>query len=159
MTADNHEKLIIRPKNNYDLSLPSGNSVAANLLLKLYHLTQDKKFLEISTKILENQAQMAAENPFGFGNLLNTIFMYLEKPREITVLNLKNEKIIESLTKKFLPEAILVTVKNEDQLNDLSKFPFFEGKQFPNDKTIVFVCKDFSCSLPLESIPDIEAQH
>ena len=43
MTADNHEKLIIRPKNNYDLSLPSGNSVAANLLLKLYHLTQDKK--------------------------------------------------------------------------------------------------------------------
>ncbi len=158
MTADNHEKLIIRPKNNYDLSLPSGNSVAANLLLKLYHLTQDKKFLEISTKILENQAQMAAENPFGFGNLLNTIFMYLEKPREITVLNLKNEKIIESLTKKFLPEAILVTVKNEDQLNDLSKFPFFEGKQFPNDKTIVFVCKDFSCSLPLESIPDIEAQ-
>jgi len=158
MTADNHEKLIIRPKNNYDLSLPSGNSVAANLLLKLYHLTQDKKFLEISTKILENQAQMAAENPFGFGNLLNTIFMYLEKPREITVLNLKNEKIIESLTKKFLPEAILVTVKNEDQLNDLSKFPFFEGKQFPNDKTVVFVCKDFSCSLPLESIPDIEAQ-
>ena len=158
MTADNHEKLIIRPKNNYDLSLPSGNSVAANLLLKLYHLTQDKKFLEISTKILENQAQMAAENPFGFGNLLNTIFMYLEKPREITVLNLKNEKIIESLTKKFLPEAILVTVKNEDQLNDLSKFPFFEGKQFPNDKTIVFVCKDFSCSLPLESILDIEAQ-
>ncbi len=158
MTADNHEKLIIRPKNNYDLSLPSGNSVAANLLLKLYHLTQDKKFLEISTKIMENQAQMAAENPFGFGNLLNTIFMYLEKPREITVLNLKNEKIIESLTKKFLPEAILVTVKNEDQLNDLSKFPFFEGKQFPNDKTTVFVCKDFSCSLPLESIPDIQAQ-
>ena len=158
MTADNHEKLIIRPKNNYDLSLPSGNSVAANLLLKLYHLTQDKKFLEISTKIMENQAQMAAENPFGFGNLLNTIFMYLEKPREITVLNLKNEKIIELLTKKFLPEAILVTVKNEDQLNDLSKFPFFERKQFPNDKTTVFVCKDFSCSLPLESIPDIQAQ-
>ena len=107
---------------------------------------------------MENQAQMAAENPFGFGNLLNTIFMYLEKPREITVLNLKNKKIIELLTKKFLPEAILVTVKNEDQLNDLSKFPFFEGKQFPNDKTTVFVCKDFSCSLPLESIPDIEAQ-
>ncbi|MBI5377458.1 MAG: thioredoxin domain-containing protein, partial [Thaumarchaeota archaeon] len=31
-TADDHEKLIIRPKNNYDLSMPSGNSVAANSL-------------------------------------------------------------------------------------------------------------------------------
>ena len=30
MTADNHESLIIRPKSNYDLSLPSGNSVAAS---------------------------------------------------------------------------------------------------------------------------------
>ena len=55
MTADNHEKLIIRPKSNYDLSLPSGNSVASHLMLRLYHLTQEKKFLEIATKIMETQ--------------------------------------------------------------------------------------------------------
>ena len=156
MTADDHEKLIIRPKSNYDLSLPSGNSVAANLLLMLFHLTQDKKFLEISTKIMENQAQMAAENPFGFGHLLNTVFMYLQKPREITVLNSQNNEIVDSLTNRFMPESILVTVKNENQLNNLSKLPFFEGKQFQNDKTTVFVCKDFTCSLPLETISEIE---
>ncbi len=156
MTADDHEKLIIRPKSNYDLSLPSGNSVAANLLLRLFHLTQDKKFLEISTKIMENQAQMAAENPFGFGHLLNTVFMYLQKPREITVLNSQNKEIVDSLTNRFIPESILVTVKNENQLNNLSKLPFFEGKQFQNDKTTVFVCKDFTCSLPLETISEIE---
>ena len=156
MTADDHEKLIIRPKSNYDLSLPSGNSVAANLLLRLFHLTQDKKFLEISTKIMENQAQMAAENPFGFGHLLNTVFMYLQKPREITVLNSQNKEIVDSLTNRFMPESILVTVKNENQLNNLSKLPFFEGKQFQNDKTTVFVCKDFTCSLPLETISEIE---
>jgi len=156
MTADDHEKLIIRPKSNYDLSLPSGNSVAANLLLRLFHLTQDKKFLEISTKIMENQAQMAAENPFGFGHLLNTVFMYLQKPREITVLNSQNKEIVDSLTNRFMPESILVTVKNENQLNNLSKLPFFEGKQFQNDKTTVFVCKDFTCSLPLETISEIK---
>ncbi|MFB5645730.1 MAG: thioredoxin domain-containing protein [Nitrosopumilaceae archaeon] len=158
MTADDHEKLIIRPKSNYDLSLPSGNSVAANLLLRLFHLTQDKKFLETSTKILENQAQMAAENPFGFGHLLNTAFMYLQKPTEITVLNPKNKEIVDSLTNRFIPESILVTVQNENQLNSLSKLPFFEGKQFQNDKTTVFVCKDFTCSLPLETISEIEKQ-
>ncbi len=158
MTADNHEKLIIRPKNNYDLSLPSGNSVAASLLLRLFHLTQEKEFLEISTKIMENQAQMAAENPFGFGHLLNTIFMYLQKPTEITLLNTKNKEILNLLTKRFLPESILVTVNNQNQINDLSKYPFFEGKQFNIEKTTVFICKDFTCSLPLESISDIEAQ-
>jgi len=158
MTADNHEKLIIRPKNNYDLSLPSGNSVAASMLLRLFHLTQEKKFLEISVKIMENQAQMAAENPFGFGNLLNAIFMYLQKPMEITLLNTKNKEILNSLTKRFLPESILVTVNDQSQLNNLSKYPFFEGKKFKNEKTTVFICKDFVCSLPLVSISDIEAQ-
>ena len=42
-TSDNHEKLIMRPKNNYDLSMPSGNSVAAYVLLRLHYITQDKQ--------------------------------------------------------------------------------------------------------------------
>jgi len=72
MTSDNHEKLIIRPKSNYDLSLPSGNSVSSFVMLRLYHLSQKQSFLDISIKIMESQAQIAAENPFGFGYLLNT---------------------------------------------------------------------------------------
>ena len=39
MTSDNHEKLIIRPKSNYDLSLPSGNSVSAFVILLLFYLS------------------------------------------------------------------------------------------------------------------------
>ena len=42
MTSDEHEKLIIRPKNNYDLSLPSGNSAAAFAMTRLYHFTQEQ---------------------------------------------------------------------------------------------------------------------
>ena len=157
MTADNHEKLIIRPKSNYDLSLPSGNSVASHLMLRLYHLTQEKKFLDKSLKVLESQAQMAAENPFGFGYLLNTIFLYLQKPIEITLLNPANKEILNELTQKFIPESILVTVNEKAQLESLSEYPFFSGKDF-KDKTTVFVCKDFTCSLPLESISEIEKQ-
>jgi hypothetical protein len=156
MTADTHENLIIRPKSNYDLSMPSGNSVAAIALLRLYHLTQEKKFLDISKKIMESQATLAAENPFGFGQLLNAIYMYIQKPLEITVLNSKNSEIYKSLTSRFLPESILVTIINKNQIENLSKFPFFKGKEFHEEKTTVFVCKDFTCSLPLESISEIE---
>ena len=155
MTSDIHEKLIIRPKNNYDLSLPSGNSVSAFIMLKLYHLTQEKLFLRISTKIMESQAQMATENPFGFGFLLNTIFIYLHKPCEITIINKENLQICNYLHTKFLPESFMVTIQNKSQLDDLISFPYFSGKIF-EDKTSVFVCKDFTCSLPLHSINDIE---
>ena len=156
MTSDSHESLIIRPKSNYDLSLPSGNSVSCFVMLRLFHYSQNPKFLEISTKIMESQVQMAAENPFGFGFLLNTIYMYLQKPLEITVLNDENKKISDFLTKSFLPESILVSIKNAKQYDDLSHYPFFAGKNFDPNKTKVFVCKDFTCSLPLQSIEDIK---
>ena len=155
MTADNHEKLIIRPKSNYDLSLPSGNSVAAHLMMRLFHFTQEKKFLDISLKILESQAQLAAENPFGYGYLLNTIFLYMQKPTEITILNSSDKEITNTLSQKFIPESFLVTVNSKEQLESLSSYPFFEGKEF-KDKTNVFVCKDFTCSLPLETISQVE---
>jgi hypothetical protein len=157
MTGDTNEKLIIRPKSNYDLSIPSGNSVAVYSLLRLYHLTQEKKFFDVSLKIIESHASMAAENPFGFGHLLNTIFMYLQKPTEITILNSKNTEIYKFLMGRFLPESILVTVSDKSQLKNLSNIPFFAGKEFKEEKTTVFICKDFTCSLPLESVSEIES--
>jgi hypothetical protein len=157
-TSDDHEKLIMRPKNNYDLSMPSGNSVAAYVLLKLYHITQNKQFLEIAKKIIESQAISAAENPFAFGYLLNALYLYYQKPTEITIINDKNSELISSLRKKFLPESIMVLVENQSNLEALSKHPFFSGKEFQNDKTTVFVCKNFSCSLPLSDLSEIEKE-
>ncbi len=154
MTSDNHEKLIIRPKSNYDLSLPSGNSVSAFVMLRLFHFSQDQQFLEITTKILESQAQMAAENPFGFGYLLNTLSIYLEKPVEITIINTENSKLCESIFLKYLPNSMTVTVQNSEQLSVLSQYPFFAGKSF-EEKTSAFICKNFSCSLPLHTIDEI----
>ncbi|MEK0360622.1 MAG: thioredoxin, partial [Nitrosopumilus sp.] len=156
MTSDDHEKLIVRPKSNYDLSLPSGNSVSAFVMLRLYHLSQEQNFLQIVTKILESQAQMAAENPFGFGYLLNTLSIYLQKPVEITIINTENSEICKSLLTNYLPNSFMVTIQNSTQLENLSEFPFFAGKTF-EEKTSVFVCKDFSCSLPLHTIDEINS--
>ncbi|EGP94107.1 thioredoxin domain-containing protein [Nitrosarchaeum koreense] len=156
MTSDDHEKLIIRPKSNYDLSLPSGNSVSCFVMLRLYHLTQEEKFLKIATQIMESQAQIAAENPFGFGYLLNTIYIFMQHPTEITIINSENSEICNFLYSKFLPESIMVSINNKSQLENLSKFPFFAGKSY-SDKTSVFVCKDFTCSLPLATISDIKS--
>jgi uncharacterized protein YyaL (SSP411 family) len=157
-TSDSHEKLIIRPKNNYDLSMPSGNSVAAYVLLRLHHITQNKQFLEIAKKIIEAQATAAAENPFAFGYLLNVLYLYHQKPTEITIINDKNSELISALRKKFLPESIMITVRNNHNLSSLSKHAFFSGKEFQDDKTIVFVCKNFSCSLPLSDLSEIEKE-
>ena len=157
MTGDNHENLIVRPKSNYDLSLPSGNSVAASLLLRLYHMTQNKTYLLTCEQIIESQGQLAAENPFGFGYLLNTIYLYLQKPTEITILDLDG-KTTSDVSLMYIPESILVSIRNSEQLENLKSIEFFKGKEFDSTKTTSFVCKNFSCSLPIASIDDLKSK-
>lgn len=153
MTSDTHEQLIMRPKSEYDLSLPSGNSVAAGLLLRLYHLTQERRFADVATSALKRQAQTAAENPFGFGHLLNTIHSYLG-PVEVTVLDGDNSDIARTASLAYLPESILVTVSSQEELDRLSEYPFFAGKKF-GDAPSAYVCRNFSCSPPITSAREL----
>ena len=138
--------------------MPSGNSVASHVLLRLHYITQNKQFLEISKNIIESQAMRAAENPFAFGYLLNVLYLYHQQPTEITIINDKNSELISALQKKFLPESIMITVRRKNNLDSLSKYEFFSGKKFQDDKTNVFVCKNFSCSLPLSNLSEIEKE-
>ncbi|EIJ66992.1 hypothetical protein BD31_I1462, partial [Candidatus Nitrosopumilus salaria BD31] len=134
----------------------SGNSVSAFALLRLYHLSQKQNFLDVATKIMESQAQMAAENPFGFGYLLNTISLFIQKPVEITIINTENSEICKSLLLRYLPNSMMVMIQDKEQLDGLAKFPFFAGKLF-EEKTSVFICKDFTCSLPLHTLDEINS--
>jgi uncharacterized protein YyaL (SSP411 family) len=156
-TSDNHEKLIVRTKSIYDLSVPSGNSMAALALIRLYHYTQNQDCIKKAEKVLSKNASMAAENPFAFGQLLNTAFMYVRRPKEVTLItNGQAEQAIDWLNKQFLPEGI-IAITNTNGIAQLQKFAFFKGKEWINDKPFTaYVCKDFACSMPLHSIDEIK---
>ena len=83
--------------------------------------------------------------------------MYLEKPTEITVINPENSELCKSLFGNYLPNSFMVAIQNSDQLNSLSEYPFFAGKSF-EDKTSVFICKDFTCSLALHTLDEVNSK-
>lgn len=156
-TSDNHEKLIVRTKSVYDLSIPSGNSITALVLLRLYHYTQNQDYFRKAEKVLSTNATMAAENPFAFGQLLNAVYMYVRKPVEVTLIanDSKANDAKTWINKQYLPEGIfaIVDAANISQLQDMA---FFKGKDAVKEKPFTaYVCKNFTCSLPLHSIDDI----
>lgn len=157
-TSDRHEKLIVRTKSVYDLSVPSGNSIATLVLLRLYHYTQKQDYYEKAEKILGTSASMAAENPFAFGQLLNAIFMYIRKPVEITLITNGSQasEAIAWLNRQFLPHGIFATV-SADGIAHLQDIMFFKGREIVREKPFTaYVCRNFTCSLPLHSIEEIE---
>jgi len=56
-----------------------------------------------------------------------------------------------------LRNSFIVTIQNSDQLASLSEYPFFSGKSF-EEKTSVFICKNFSCSLPLHTLDEVNSK-
>ncbi len=50
--SDISEKLVLRPKDAYDGATPSGNSIAALNMAKLYEITKEQKYLEKGKEII-----------------------------------------------------------------------------------------------------------
>jgi uncharacterized protein YyaL (SSP411 family) len=162
-TSDDHEQLISRTKNFYDLAMPSGNSMAASNLLRLYHYTQNNSYLDRAVRIMKAGSQSAAENPFGFGQMLNSIYLYVKKPVEIAVFssddnsNTNNSSLVAWLNRQFLPGSMIAIV-HPRELAKLQYYPFFKGREAEGGRETAFVCKDFTCSLPIRSIEELERQ-
>jgi uncharacterized protein len=156
-TPDDNEKLIVRTKNHYDLAIPSGNSVATSNLIKLYYYTQNQDFLAKADQMIRRMSKPASGNPFGFGQLLSAIYLRLKSPIEISVIKSRDySELGNYLNRKFLPNAITAIV-NESQLSELEKYPYFKKNSNKNkEKEFAFVCKDFTCSLPINTIDELE---
>lgn len=154
-TSDDHEQLIVRTKNFYDLAIPSGNSMAAANLLRLYYYTQENGLLEKATRIMKSGARPAAENPFGFGQLLNAIYLYVKKPVEVTVISAGGE-LAKLLNGTFLPDGITANVSPAD-IARLQKYAFFKGRDAKEGET-AYVCRNFTCSLPITSAKELSRQ-
>ncbi|MDW0134749.1 MAG: thioredoxin domain-containing protein, partial [Nitrososphaeraceae archaeon] len=160
-TPDDNENLIVRTKNHYDLAIPSGNSIAISNLIKLYYYTQKEDFLTKADQMIQRMSKPATGNPFGFGQLLSAIYLRMKTPLEISIIKYgENSELGNHLNKKFLPNAITAIV-NQSALLELDKYPYFKNKSINNNtknnnREFAFVCKDFSCSLPLSTIEELE---
>ena len=66
-TANEHEELIVRNKDYYDNATPSGNSVAADVLLKLSKFFGDEKYERFAATVLRLVATQISRYPQGFG--------------------------------------------------------------------------------------------
>lgn len=156
-TSDDHERLLVRTKNLYDLAIPSGNSVAAVSLLRLYHYTQNGDYLSRAELIMRSGAKAAAENPFGFGQLLNAVYLFIKKPVEVIVITKSRSSPMAAwLKSKFIPDGVNAIVTQEN-IGDLEKYPYFKGRQSVSSET-AFVCRNFACSLPIQSEAEL-ARH
>ena len=85
-TGSDAEPLVVRPKELYDNAVPSGNSVAADVLLRLALLTGDAAYERAGVSALRLVRDAMAGAPTGFGQALCALDLYLGPSHEVAII-------------------------------------------------------------------------
>ena len=150
-TADDHEQLITRNKDLQDGSVPSGNSLAACLFVRLGKLTGRTHYLEAAEAILMAGANMMQDSPSAVGQLLLALDSFQGPFHEIVVLGDRTQAdvadVLRDLDSRFLPRSVVVSADPNQQETSQSLAPLLNDKT-ASDVPTVYLCQDFSCQQP-----------
>ena len=154
-TANNHEELLVRKKDFFDNATPSGNSVAADVLLKLARLTGDERYERFAVTVLRLAASQFRRYPQGFGRILSVLEFYFQPTREIVVLG-DSDELKNEIWREFLPNKVIVLAGNAGENADL--IPLLEGRSLIDGKPTAYVCENFACQKPVTTAEDLREQ-
>jgi len=155
-TANNHEELLIRTKDFYDNATPSGNSVAADVLLKLAKLLGDDKYEKFAVTVLRLVAPQIRRYPQGFGRALAAIEFYLNPTKEIVIIGEKGNELEREVRREYLPGKVVVL--SENPARDAGLIPLLNERKMIEDKPTAYVCENFTCQKPVTTIEDLRSQ-
>ncbi len=155
-TGNNHEEMLIRTKDFYDNATPSGNSAAADVLLKLAKLTGDEKYERFGITILRLVAAQISRYPQSFGRVLSAMEFYLNPTKEIVILGEKGNELEREVWTNYLPDKVFVSAEEAETTDEL--IPLLQDRKKIDDKPTAYVCENFTCQKPVTAREELQAQ-
>jgi uncharacterized protein YyaL (SSP411 family) len=143
-TPIDHEKLITRPKDLFDNATPSGNSVTADVLLRLALLYGEDRYAREATRTLDAIWPVAERHPSGFGFLLGVAEWRAGQPKEVAITgnDERARALLRVLGEQFLPHRVLVTGSGSGDL------PLMLHRDA--SRTKAYVCAAYACAEPTD---------
>ncbi len=156
-TGKSHETLIERTKSVFDQAIPSGTAVATKTLLRFYHYTGKVDYLQHAEQLLRLVRRHMEQQPFGVGSLLTALDFYVQKPQEIVLIGTPGaedtQAMLRAIHQRYIPNKILFHIDPQHGTAALEAIPLLRdvlaGKTQVDGKATVYVCHNFTCSLPV----------
>ncbi len=152
-TAADNETLLVRQKEVYDGAIPSGNSVAADNLVRLARLTGDRDFSSTSEHIFAAFAATVERMPSAHSQLIAASQRAGSPSLEIVIAGEAEaddtHALLAAARADYHPHLALLVVPPDsdgDRIRDLAPFTASHGPV--DDAAAAYVCRDFSCQLP-----------
>lgn len=158
-TRDDHETLLVRPKDIQDNATPSGNALAATALLQLASYGDHTVWRSIAEDMLATIQNAVLRYPTAFAQWLSAADFAVGPTREVAIIgdldDANTHTLLRTLWKSYRPR----------QVTAISAYPPGPGsptlltdRPLLNNQPTAYVCQGFVCLQPVNSPDEMENQ-
>jgi uncharacterized protein YyaL (SSP411 family) len=158
-TRDDHEALLVRPKDIQDNATPSGNALAATALLQLATYGDRTKWRNVAEDMLASIQNAVLRYPTSFAQWLSAADFAVGLTREVAIIgdleDPKTRALLKTLWKNYRPR----------QVTAISAYPpgpgspaLLSDRPLLNNQPTAYVCQGFVCLQPVNLPDEMEAQ-
>ncbi|MBA1340840.1 MAG: hypothetical protein C5S40_01750 [ANME-2 cluster archaeon] len=146
-------------KEAYDGPVPSGNSIAAENLLRIGTLADDEDMRRRARDIFLAFGAQLEESPLSHTQMLSAVDLYLNSPTQIVIAcdDVKETKeFVLEINRHFLPDKLIAFAGNRafDEV-DPGLVPLTRGKVAIQGKPTVYICENYTCRAPITELEDL----
>ncbi|HSG09003.1 MAG TPA: thioredoxin domain-containing protein [Longimicrobiales bacterium] len=157
-TAHDAETLFVRPRDVMDNAIPSGNSLAAELMLRAGHLFDVERYRDAARRILAREAALVQRYPSAFGRLLAAVDRLYSPPLEVALVGdpaaPETRSLLTTVLSSFHPNRT-VTGRHPD--GDEGAVPLLADRPPVGGKPTAYVCRGYSCRAPVTDVVALKA--
>lgn len=160
-TSVEHEDLIVRTKDVVDSSVPSGNGIAATVLMRLARLCGRNDYAQYAERIIRSSLNIIKASPNAAGQTLIALDVFLAPAKEIVLVggenDQENKELLNLVHQTYLPNVTIAYRDSTTTSTSIHLEGLWKGRDAVEGQPTCFVCENHVCGAPLvgsESIRD-----
>jgi hypothetical protein len=142
LTPSDGERLVARQKQLDDNPTPSGNSMLADVLLRLARIYGDDELERRAVGVFRLVRDRLEHVPVAFGHLLCALDFHFAPHRELAIVGPPESAVARAALAGFEPHAVVA-------FGPASEVPLLAGKELVAGAPAVYVCERFACQAPV----------
>jgi uncharacterized protein YyaL (SSP411 family) len=151
-TSKTAEHLIAKKKEVFDNVIPSSNSVMARNLFHLGIILDKDEWKQMAIEMTSKLSSIISSEPVYMSNWGILFSEITQGMNEVVIVGDEVEKTRKEIQEHYFPFALNLGTKSKSNL------ALFEGREPKAGRTMIYVCRDKVCQLPVTTVKDAVEQ-
>ena len=157
-TADDHERLVTRPKDVQDNAVPSGNAMAARVLLRLAAWTGVGTYRDAAEAAMRTVVPYVVRYATGFAQWLSAMDLAVAPAIEVAIVGAPDDAataaLLAEVRRGYRPNQVVSVAADVAA----SVVPLLTDRVALDGRPTAYVCRGFVCRLPVTETTALAAQ-